>query len=258
MNDVKYYKIMTDSEFIGVGTTLSLRRFQKKHQILLTCDESQAQYIQYNEKLYHTYWMLPITSDKYAYEEVTVVKIEKSEYDILLKSIESGDEIVIEPEITEPEQEEEYIDPNTQLTLEYVKEQKIATLNATCNQVITNGFDVILSDGQPYHFSLTTQDQLNLITLSSLVASGQTEIPYHADGELCRYYSVQDINTILDTATAFKTYHVTYFNSLKAYVNSLATIEEVSAIEYGCAIPEEYQSDILKDLIAQMAQNGVM
>lgn len=258
MSDVKYYKIMTDSEFIGVGTTLSLRRFQKKHQILLTCDESQAQYIQYKEKLYHTYWMLPITSDKYAYEEVTVVKIEKSEYDILLNSIESGDEIVIEPEITEPEQEEEYIDPNTQLTLEYVKEQKIATLNATCNQVITNGFDAILSDGQPYHFSLTTQDQLNLITLSSLVASGQTEIPYHADGELCRYYSVQDINTILDTATAFKTYHVTYFNSLKAYVGSLTTIEEVSAIEYGCTIPEEYQSDILKDLMAQMAQNGAM
>lgn len=148
-------------------------------------------------------------------------------------------------------QEEEYIDPNTQLTLEYVKEQKIATLNATCNQVITNGFDAILSDGQPYHFSLTTQDQLNLITLSSLVASGQTEIPYHADGELCRYYSVQDINTILDTATAFKTYHVTYFNSLKAYVGSLTTIEEISAIEYGCAIPEEYQSDILKNLLIQ-------
>ena len=51
MSDVKYYKIMTDSEFIGIGTTLSLRRFQKKHQILLTCDESQAQYIQYKEKL---------------------------------------------------------------------------------------------------------------------------------------------------------------------------------------------------------------
>lgn len=115
-----------------------------------------------------------------------------------------------------------------------------------------------MSDGQSYHFSLTTQDQLNLITLSSLVVSGQTEIPYHADGELCRYYSVEDINTILNTTTAFKTYHVTYFNSLKAYVESLATIEEISAIEYGCVIPEEYQSDILKDLVAQMSQNGAM
>ncbi len=92
-------------------------------------------------------------------------------------------------------------------------------------------------------------NQLNLITLSSLAASGQTEIPYHADGELCRYYSAQDINTILNTATAFKTYHVTYFNSLKAYVESLATIEEIAIIEYGCEIPEEYQSEILKELL---------
>lgn len=255
---MRYYKLINGTNFVGIGTSLDLRRFQHKHKIILACDESQAQYIQCDNKLYHTYWMLPIETDKYDYEELAVVTIEKSEYDILYESIESGKDIIIEPEITEPEPEDTYVDPNTQLTVDYVRTQKIATLNTTCNQVITNGFDVILSDGETYHFSLTTQDQLNLITLSSLVASGQTEIPYHADGELCRYYSVEDINTILNTATAFKTYHVTYFNSLKAYVESLTTIEEISAIEYGCVIPEEYQSDILKDLVAQMSQNGAM
>ena len=111
-----------------------------------------------------------------------------------------------------------------------------------------------LNDGLIYHFSLTTQDQLNLITLQSMIASGETAIPYHADGELCRYYTVEDISTVMDAATAHKTFHVTYFNSLKAYINSMDSIVDISKIEYGDEIPDEYQSDILKSLYA--SQNG--
>jgi len=133
---------------------------------------------------------------------------------------------------------------------------KIAEMSNTCNKVITNGFDVILSDGNSYHFSLTTQDQLNLITLSSMVANGETQIPYHADGELCRFYSAEDINTIITTATQFKTYQVSYFNALKAYVESMTDIETIGAVVYGVEIPAEHQSDVLKVLLAAMATGG--
>lgn len=115
--------------------------------------------------------------------------------------------------------------------------------------VISAGFDIKLSDNEIHHFALTTQDQLNLITLSSLVASGETNIPYHADGELCKFYSPEDIMTITEGATNFKTYQVSYFNSLKAYIESMSDIESISAITYGVQIPDEYMSDVLKSLL---------
>ena len=76
----------------------------------------------------------------------------------------------------------------------------------------------------------------------------QSMIPYHADGEEVMFYSAEEIQEIIDTANAFKIYHTTYYNSLKNYINSLETIEEIAAIEYGVDIPEEYQSDVLKAL----------
>ena len=159
--------------------------------------------------------MLPIATDLYKYESAEVIQIDEQEYNTLKTALETEDEIVIEPE-TPVEEEPEYVDPNEVITVDYVKGVKIAEMSNTCNKVITNGFDVILSDGNSYHFSLTTQDQLNLITLSSMIASGETQIPYHADGELCRFYSAEDINKIITTATQFKTNQVSYFNALKA------------------------------------------
>ena len=83
-----------------------------------------------------------------------------------------------------------------------------------CSYVITNGFGVILNDG-----------------------------------ELCKLYSPDDIMKISTEATNFKTYQVSYFNSLKAYIESMNDIESISAITYGIQIPEEYMSDVLKSLL---------
>lgn len=141
---------------------------------------------------------------------------------------------------------------NAVIRVEYVKAMKLAEMSNTCNTVITKGFDAVLSDGETHHFSLTTQDQLNLITLSTMLASGETAIPYHADNELCKFYSADDISTIITSATTFKTYHVSYFNALKAYIESINTIEEISAITYGIEIPADYQSDVLKYLLSQV------
>ena len=198
--------------------------------------------------------MSPVITDKIPYETVEMLEIDKKEYDILLKAMDSGEEIIIEPE--QPEPIEQPIDENENITVEYVKSRKIAEMSAACNSVITNGFDVELSDNNSYHFSLTTQDQLNLITLSAMVSSGETAIPYHADGELCKFYSAADITAIISAATAFKTYQVSYFNALKAYIESLTDIEAVGAITYGVEIPIEYQSDVLKFLLNQVANEG--
>ncbi len=82
----------------------------------------------------------------------------------------------------------------------------------------------------------------------SLMAQTQTMIPYHADGEECIFYTNEEINEIIDSANALKLYNTTYFNALKNYINSLNTIEEISAITYGTLIPDEYKTDVLKFL----------
>lgn len=250
---MNYYKLLNSSVFVGVATERDFRLFQRKHQIILACDIDHAQYVQIGNDFYRDTWMVPTITDKIAYETVNVIRIDKEEYDILYKAIDSGEEIIIQPEQDVFEEEQIPVDPIEVATVDYVQKAKIAEMNVACNMAIENGIDVMLNDGVVRHFSLTTQDQLNLITLQSMIAAGETQVPYHADGELCRYYSVEDITVVMDAATAHKTFHVTYFNSLKVYVNALNNISDISAIQYGTTIPDEYQSDILKAICASMA-----
>lgn len=248
---MKYFKIIKESTFIGIGSDLSMRRFQEKHKVILACTSEQAQYIQFEDKLYHAQWMLPETHDCGAIQDVEVIEITESEYNDLYSAIESGKDIPVEDD--KPVEDDPVIE-EPDITVEFVKERKIAEMSAACSSVITDGFDVVLSDGLSHHFSLTTQDQLNLITLNSMVVSGETNIPYHADGELCKFYSPEDIMTISTEATAFKTYHVSYFNSLKSYISSLDEISSISDITYGSQIPDEYMSDVLKVLLIQATE----
>ena len=125
---------------------------------------------------------------------------------------------------------------------------KIAAMSAACNAAITAGVDVELSDGNTYHYSLTLEDQLNMMNLQAMVASGAESVPYHADGEECRYYSAADFAAIAEAATAWKLYHESYFNSLRSYIQSMTTVEEIEAVTYGMEIPAEYQTDVLKNL----------
>ena len=250
---MNYYKLINGSDFIGVATQYDFRVYQKKHDLLLACDEQNAQYVQYGEMLYRSEWMSPVATDVFCYKMSDVIRIDKEEYDILYEAIDNGEEVMICPEHDVLEEEQPYIDPSKVVTVDFVRKTKIAEMNAACNIAIENGVDVMLSDGNMKHFSLTTQDQLNLITLQSMIATGETQLPYHADGELCRYYSVSDITAVTNAATAHKTFHVTYFNSLKVYVNALDNISDISEIQYGVSIPDEYQSDILTTMYASMA-----
>lgn len=133
--------------------------------------------------------------------------------------------------------------------LNTIKANKTAEMSSACRAAIVAGFDVTLSDGKDHHFSLTVEDQLNLNALFGLLAAGAEQVPYHADGETCVYFTATDMQTVVQEATAHKTYHESYFNSLKAYIASKRTAAAVNAIEYGTEIPEQYQSDVLKALL---------
>ena len=211
---MKYYKIIKNKEFIGVGTTLNLRRFQTKHQIILICDEAQVQYIQLGDALYRANWMWPETTDSVKYEIADVIRIEKKEYDLLLKSVETNEEVLIQEE---PIIEEEQIIVE-EPTIDYVRISKISELKRDCNKAITNGIDIKLSDGETRHFSMSLEDQINLLTMA-----------YLADESI---YSAEDMRIIITETNAFKNHHIAKFKQLESRVNSLNTIEEISAVNY--------------------------
>ena len=56
-------------------------------------------------------------------------------------------------------------------------------------------------------------------------------------------------------ANTHKTYHVTYYNSLKNYINSLDDISDVNSVTYGMALPVEFQSEVLKEFISNATES---
>lgn len=93
-----YFRVDQDDVFIGIGTTLDLRKYQEKHKILLTSTEDDAEYIQINEILYHDNWLNPIQTDRFEYQNADVTAIETDVYEALAESIELGEEILAEIE----------------------------------------------------------------------------------------------------------------------------------------------------------------
>lgn len=137
--------------------------------------------------------------------------------------------VYVEPKIVEP----------SEPTLEDVKNIKINELSSICNQQIIQGAD-IEANGETSHFSYDYEDQVNIKELFDL--SVQTNVPmyYHADGESCRVYTTEEIITIYAILSTNKSHHITYYNQLKMYVESLESIDDVNAVVYGQELTDEY------------------
>ena len=241
---MKYFKIFKENEFIGIANSNNFLTYQEQNNLLMITNEEIGQFVEYNNQLYRDTWMQPLPSHNYNYEIAMVYEITKEEYDILAESIEKHEEIIIDdPPIYEPT----IIPDVPDISVGFVRENKIEEMSYVCRTTIETGFDLPMTDGETHHFSLSQQDQLNLMTLS-ILAETEDIIPYHADGEESKFYTAAEIKLIINTANTFKNYQLAYYNSLKSYINALETIEEIAAITYGTPIPEEYKSDVLKVL----------
>lgn len=247
---MKYYKIIQGEKIIDAIADPCWVK-QNENNLIVRCEPNEAMGIVSSDMstILHISGTKEF-SDGNEYQDVFVADISAEEYDKLVVLLGLGAEVPDDGGDVgwnDDNQDEEELPEDA--TLQEVKERYLEKLSDVCQQTIYNGVDVELSDGSVKHFDLQVEDQLNLLTLSALAASGQPMIPYHAKDELCTYYSSEDINKIVETATAFKTYHTTYFNSLKNWVMSMKSIAEVGAVTYGASIPEEYCSDILLGII---------
>lgn len=148
---------------------------------------------------------------------------------------------VVAPEEKEPE------------TLEEYKTAKKQEISQACEQIIYAGISVTLADGTVEHFALTEHDQLNLFGKQAQLATGAEQLEYHSDGKPCRYYSATDMQTIIAAAMQHVSYHTTYCNALNMWVAGCETADELQQIYYGVDVPEQYQSEVLKAYLLEIA-----
>lgn len=247
---MNYYKIVLGDKVVDVLEGASWVKLNRRGRIVL-CDPSEALGVVSSDG--KTTWSLTGTGGLtgFNYESVTVTDITETEATELKTLLGLGGEVTNTPsgsEVEFPEETETSDELNTDGTLEEVKKRSLERLSAVCQQVIFDGFDVALSNGEVKHFALKVEDQLNLLSLSTLLATGVDSIPYHADGELCEYYTAEDMTLIITKATQFKTYHTSYYNSLKNWVESMGTIAEVGSVAYGDVVPTEFCSVVLNQL----------
>ena len=93
-----------------------------------------------------------------------------------------------------------------------------------------------------------------MLLSASEVAAGSEQIPWHPNSDKtmpCVFYSNADMAIITSAAKEHISYHQTYCNSLKIWIEACETKEAVQAVCYGAEIPEEYQSEVLKAYVAQ-------
>lgn len=153
------------------------------------------------------------------------------------------------PEPSEPEPEPE------PPTLEEVRAQKLQEMGDACRQIIYVGVDVVLPGNNIEHFSLKEEDQINLFGKQAQLVSGAEKLEYHQDGHPCRYYTAEEMQAIITAAMRHVSYHTTYCNSLNMWIAGATTTEELNTIFYGADIPEEYQSQVLRDYLDAIMGN---
>ena len=111
--------------------------------------------------------------------------------------------------------------------IDKVISQKKAELSAECEKAIIAGVDV--GDA---HYSLTIEDQANILALTPLAQAGNS-VFYHSDSNMCCEYSSDEFLAVVNAATVFKTLQTTYCNLLMRQVEVMTDAEEVRAVKYG-------------------------
>ena len=152
--------------------------------------------------------------------------------------------VYVPPADPEPVTPPESYEP-TLAELQAAKKQEISQ---ACEQAIYSGVSVTLTDGSTEHFALTEHDQLNLFGKQIELSAGVTRLKYHTDGQPCRYYDAADMQLIVTAAMDYVSYHTTYCNSLYSWIGGAQTAEEIQQIYYGAEIPEQYWSDVFRDI----------
>ena len=134
------------------------------------------------------------------------------------------------------------------MTIDELKDYKIGLINTAGSQDIYSGDFVELSDKTTKIFSYSQHDQANLESYLALILAADDRenlyIAYHGQNETCRQYNYIDIVLIYFTLSMKKLRVFTYVNMLRDWIKTMSDIEQVKNIQYGTALPLEYQNQM--------------
>ena len=231
MKTYMMYKIIQNDKVIDVVRNPKFARFLTSGHIALT-DKASAQGIIGSDGI--TAYSFKEVSNKNV-SVVSIKEITLEEFSRLQNLLNSG---------KEPSADES--------SLAVAKRNMISRLSSVCNAKIIAGFSIVLSDNETYHFKLSTEDQLNLLSIENQLKSDAETFLYHATGQPCKFFSRNDMAKIVNTFRRFTLYHTTYFNIAKQYINAQVDVEKVNTFTYGMDV-----AGIVDDMvIKQILKNG--
>jgi hypothetical protein len=222
------YKIICDNKIVDVVKIPYFFKILSTGHVSYT-DKSSAQGIVGSDNR-TLYAFAPIARRKL--DVVTIEEITPKELERLQGLLSSGQE---------PSADES--------ALAGAKREIIKRLSSICKNKITAGFSVVLSDGKSYSFKLTTEDQLNLMSIEGQLNAGAETFLYHATNQPCRFFSREDMTKIISTFKRYTLYHTTYFNVAKQYINSLVDIEKVNLFTYGTDVSSAVDDVVIKQIL---------
>ena len=172
------------------------------------------------------------------------------EYDYT-EIVESVTDINIEDVKSNPSKYLNYLNPDA---LKNIKSLKLKEISDKCEETIYAGVDVEMTDGI-HHFSLTEKDQLNIFGLQAKISAGQTALEYHADGQPCKYYSVEDIQKLITAAMTLVSYNTTYCNSLNMWIKAETDSSVIENISYGLIFQRHIRVMFLNNICLKRINN---
>ena len=129
------------------------------------------------------------------------------------------------------------IDANYAEEIKNAKIIKQAEISSICKALIEQGVEI---NGENFAYEL--DDQNNILNNTNLALQTGLDVPYHADGKPCRLFTPTEIVSIYIAQEHNLTHNVTYNNQLKLYVDTLTTVEDVNAVQYGQELTGDYLS----------------
>ena len=223
------YKIIHNNKVIDVVKRPQFLKFLASGYIAIT-DKSSANGIASSDKK-TAYSFQP----RQKYKTVTVEEITSTEFERLSSLLGSEQQVAAD-----------------ELVLVKARQNKLEQLSNQCKALITAGFSIKLLNGKTYSFKLTAEDQLNLMSIEGQLNAGAETVVYHATNQPCRIFSRNDMLKVIKAFRRYVTYHTTYFNAAKQYINSLTDIEKINKFSYG----DDVTSVINDIIIKQILKNG--
>ncbi len=225
------YKIVQNNKIIDVVKYPQFVNFLASGHIAMTDKTSANGILGSDNKTVYSF------QSRVGYPTVAIVEITSKEFERLQGLLNSDQEVCADEHI-----------------LALARQNKIKYLSNQCKAKISSGFVIGLSDGKSYSFKLTAEDQLNLMSIEGQLNAGAETVIYHATNQPCKVFSRDDMLKVIKAFRSHVTYHTTYFNVAKQYINSLTDLEKINNFNYGTDVSATLDDKVIKQILKNGAE----